>query len=89
MGVVYRAHDTTLDRTVALKFLPSGPGYDEEARARFMREALPEPLAGQSGALGQGGQLGPDDVGEDGGEAAEGREAAVGARHHPLATHHP
>ncbi len=39
MGEVYRAHDTTLDRDVALKFLPDGFDSDPERFARFEREA--------------------------------------------------
>jgi len=39
MSVVYRAHDTELDRTVALKFLPPHLVADETAAERFMIEA--------------------------------------------------
>src|SRR3990172_2438266 len=39
MGVVYKAQDTTLDRLVALKFLPSQFTASEEDRTRFVREA--------------------------------------------------
>jgi serine/threonine protein kinase len=39
MGVVYRAHDTTLDRDVALKFLPRDLSGSQEERSRFIHEA--------------------------------------------------
>ena len=39
MGVVYKAKDTKLDRSVAIKFLPSHLSTSEENKLRFMREA--------------------------------------------------
>ena len=39
MGLVYRAHDSRLDRTIALKFLPHEWSHEPVLRERFSREA--------------------------------------------------
>jgi len=45
MGVVYLAHDTRLDRDVAIKVLPADRPLSETARRRFQREAMAAQLA--------------------------------------------
>ncbi len=39
MGIVYKATDTKLNRTVAIKVLPASALASEEDRSRFYREA--------------------------------------------------
>jgi Tol biopolymer transport system component len=39
MGIVYKAQDTKLDRTVALKFLPPQVAASADDKARFLQEA--------------------------------------------------
>ncbi|HYN14707.1 MAG TPA: protein kinase [Terriglobales bacterium] len=39
MGVVYKALDLKLERTVALKFLPHDLSFDEKEKKRFLQEA--------------------------------------------------
>ncbi len=39
MGTVYRAVDTTMQRTVAIKLIATDPGAEDDAVLRFLREA--------------------------------------------------
>jgi serine/threonine protein kinase/tetratricopeptide (TPR) repeat protein len=84
MGAVYRAEDTTLHRTVALKFLPESAAHTEKVYERLKREAS------TASALNHPNICTIYEVGEDAGEMfiameyIEGRTLAELIRHGPL-----
>ena len=59
MGEVYRAHDTRLDRTVAIKILPASFATDPDRLQRFAQEAR------AAAALNHTNILSIFDIGED------------------------
>ena len=59
MGEVYRAHDSRLDRTVAVKVLPTSFSADRDRLQRFAQEAR------AAAALNHPGILSIFDIGDD------------------------
>ena len=86
MGEVYRARDTKLDRTVALKILPEEMSVDADRMRRFVREAK------AASALNHSNVAHIYEIGESDGvsfiamEYVEGQTLAAKINGHPLET---
>ncbi len=61
MGIVYKAHDSHLGRTVAIKVLPAGATTDPQRKGRFVQEAR------AASALNHPNIIGIHDISSDGG----------------------
>ena len=86
MGEVYRARDTKLDRTVALKILPEEMSVDADRMRRFVREAKAASALNHSNVahIYEIGEC--DGVGFIAMEYVEGQTLAAKINGHPLET---
>jgi Tol biopolymer transport system component len=78
MGVIYRARDVLLNRTVAVKFLPPDSAADADKRRRFLQEAQ------SASALNHPNIITVHEVGEAGGRDFIAMELVQGRSLHDL-----